>query len=635
MTDVIRTVEVEFLRPGPPHNQLLSPLTQYLAVSGDAGAGTVTVPFEQAAFNRRLGDLRYLDDDEQDQSRRLETLRTVGTLLGEVMDGVPGLVGSLNEQAGGETLINLRIVSSASELAMLPFELSKVPSGIGRPSDEWLALRAGTQLCITRRERSVVPKTGLWPELPPTVLFVVGLEVDTDLEKAHLNALKAALKPWKGGKHEPLIHLKAKDASIRGIMEELRKGVTSVHILAHGAAATTTESEQFGLLLTSSGSGNGDIVTGERFASVLRSLPVEVSQPSTVVVAACDSAYQADVLIPGGSFARALHVAGVPLVVASQFPLTFEGATRLTELLYERLSWGENPLPAIATVRAALHAELPHSHDWASLVVYDALQDDFDSQLDRVRYRRARLAMDAALGQLDDGELDIDEAEERVELALSRLPTTASYRMETQALHASYAKRMAHHQYRSGDHAKARAGLERAHRIYRTAANRFLQSDIGPQHWGSLHWLESQAISLDRVLGFDPAPGTWSTARRAADLDQELEDRELRAWAHASLAELWLLRLFEPDLDEAAATEAESEAMKHARAILNYFALASDFHVLSTRRQLQRYVDWWGTNEFAGKLKLRGRSDKWNDVRELATSLVAVLDEAANTGDDD
>ena len=40
----IRTVNVEFLRPGPAHNQLLSPITQYLAVCNNSGAGVVTVP---------------------------------------------------------------------------------------------------------------------------------------------------------------------------------------------------------------------------------------------------------------------------------------------------------------------------------------------------------------------------------------------------------------------------------------------------------------------------------------------------------------------------------------------------------------------------------------------------------------
>src|SRR5262249_10460227 len=42
----IRTVTVELLRAGPRHNQLVSPLTQYLGVCGNAAAGRVSLPYE-------------------------------------------------------------------------------------------------------------------------------------------------------------------------------------------------------------------------------------------------------------------------------------------------------------------------------------------------------------------------------------------------------------------------------------------------------------------------------------------------------------------------------------------------------------------------------------------------------------
>lgn len=629
MVDKVRTVEVEFLRPGPPQNQLLSPLTQYLAICEDAGAGTVTMPFEQSAFNRRLADLRYLDDDEQDQSPRLETLRTIGTALGDVLDAVPGLVGSLTDRAEAENLVNFRIVSSASELAMLPFELAKTPSGAGRPSDEWLALRAGTPICITRRERSVRVGRRPWPELPPKLLFIVGLEVDPGLVDDHREALATALAPWRRRGHDPLVCLGPEDATISNVTMALQSGVTAVHILAHGAESPTAEGERYGLLLAGTTGDGGDVVTGERLASVLHSMPNDSSLPSTIVVASCDSAYQADVLVPGGSFARALHVAGVPLVVASQFPLTFEGSTRLTELLYGRFFWGENPLPALASIRAALHAELASAHDWASMVVYDALPADFDEQLERVRYRRAKFAIDAALEGLDGGEYGIEEASGRAEVALARLPTSPSFQMEREGLNASYAKRMARHLYEDGSYAEARANLERAHQTYRRAARRFMQTGLGRQQWASLHWLETQAISLERVLGLDPEDGAWETSRRSAEIDLAVEEPDTRAWAHASLAELWLLRLFD-DAGEKARRTAEEEAAGHVRQILGYYPLADDFHVTSTRRQFRRYVDWWSAEDFGDNLAV-SRSERWPEVREKAEELVGILDRAAGS----
>jgi hypothetical protein len=42
----IRNVKIELLRAGPAHNQLLSPLTPYLALCGADGPVTVHIPFE-------------------------------------------------------------------------------------------------------------------------------------------------------------------------------------------------------------------------------------------------------------------------------------------------------------------------------------------------------------------------------------------------------------------------------------------------------------------------------------------------------------------------------------------------------------------------------------------------------------
>ena len=108
----IRTVTVEFLRAGPPHNQLLSPLTQYLAVCGEAGAGVVNVPYEQAAFERRLKELRYETGDPAD---RLAMLHDMGVDMGKILGAVPGLPGALVVDAGKRaTLIHLRLTLSAS-----------------------------------------------------------------------------------------------------------------------------------------------------------------------------------------------------------------------------------------------------------------------------------------------------------------------------------------------------------------------------------------------------------------------------------------------------------------------------------------------------------------------------------------
>jgi hypothetical protein len=123
---VIHRVNVEFLRPGPSHNQLLSPYTQYLAVCNDAGAAVVTVPYEQREFERRLKELRYETGDLTD---RLQMLHEIGRDLGRILEAVPGFTGAVMNKAGWNGLVHIRLTLSAAELALLPFELAVVPVG--------------------------------------------------------------------------------------------------------------------------------------------------------------------------------------------------------------------------------------------------------------------------------------------------------------------------------------------------------------------------------------------------------------------------------------------------------------------------------------------------------------------------
>src|SRR6185312_2231554 len=87
----VRPVRLEFLRAGPPHNQLLSPLTPYLGICGDSPAGVVHVPYEQAVFERRLADLRYTGISDT----RLAQLRDTGVDIARMLAEVPGLPGSV------------------------------------------------------------------------------------------------------------------------------------------------------------------------------------------------------------------------------------------------------------------------------------------------------------------------------------------------------------------------------------------------------------------------------------------------------------------------------------------------------------------------------------------------------------
>src|SRR5918999_3682685 len=115
----MRTITLELLRRGPANNQLLSPLTPYLALCENHAAVTLHVPFEHNQFLYRLGSLTYKIKDES----RTFQLKDTARVLGEILSEIPGLTAESNKEEGGaDQLTHLRLILSASELALLPFE---------------------------------------------------------------------------------------------------------------------------------------------------------------------------------------------------------------------------------------------------------------------------------------------------------------------------------------------------------------------------------------------------------------------------------------------------------------------------------------------------------------------------------
>ena len=87
----IETVSVELLRAGPRHNQLVSPLTQYLAVCGNAPAGRVSLRYEHGEIERLLQELRYRVEDPDDARRAGKVLDQLGHDVAVLLAAVPGL----------------------------------------------------------------------------------------------------------------------------------------------------------------------------------------------------------------------------------------------------------------------------------------------------------------------------------------------------------------------------------------------------------------------------------------------------------------------------------------------------------------------------------------------------------------
>ena len=623
---------MELLRAGTAHNQLLSPLTQYLGVCDDAEAGIVTLPFEHAAFLRRMKSLRYVtNEDKEGRSDRLPVLRELGVEMAKVLGTVPRLAGSLNGDAGGpDTLVHLRLVLSASELASLPFEQAKIPISATSYSEGWLSLQARVPVVITRRTRNVSEGGVKWPT-QPRILFICSNPAQVPFDE-HKPVLVDAIRPFmKPGEDQPAVsddgHREQygelltilKDATFNQVVQECAANrYTHIHILAHGVEDEATEDKSYGLALRGT-SGGTDVIAGERLATAFACLVGNtIHRPSVVVLATCDSANQASVVTPGASMAHLLHQAGIAMVVASQFPLSKEGSVLLAREFYPGLLRGENPWILLHRIRTGLHGRvMAHSHDWASLVVYEALPANLADQLEKLRYGQGKRAITAAIDRIDKAVTDsaktgkplepqqVKAQKDEVQRATGWLPMGGRFATECLGLRASSNKRLAEAEFNI-----ARAALppeQRRHvKIslqyldkslddYTQAVNSSLVSTAGVavQRVASLHWVLVQQLCLSAVLGKASPEGAWETARMSAEAYLELQDVQERAWARGSLIELWLIAAANPDISEEARKDAVDQAHVHARALAELCRSREATPIQSTSQQLGRYAKWW------------------------------------------
>jgi len=673
----IRTVTAELLRTGPTHNQLLSPLTQYLGICGFSGAGIVTLPHEHATFLRRTNAMHY---DGGADKERLAVLRDLGLDIAKVLGSVPNLPGALTAGGAAETLVHLRLTLTASELALLPFELSKVPINANSADESWLALQTAVPVCITRRSRNVASEGVRLPEVP-RILFIASNPDSANIPyDEHRKELIEAVKPFlypdefteiagKVGEVKGKLSLDdrreqfgnwltiIKDAGFDEVVAECAAvQYTHIHILAHGDKLPNAEDTAYGLVLRGAGADPG-LVSGERLASAFaRIVGDKIHRPTLVSLATCDSANPGSVIIPVASLAHALHLAGIPLVVASQFPLSKKGSIEVAKALYPGLLRGKNPWILLHSIRSDLHARFADSnHDWASLVVYEALPDNLEEQLEEVRYHQGKRANKAALVHMEraipikesvPGPNDLEihgRFAQTVKGTFDQLPMDGKFSAECLGLRASSHKQLAQAKYQW---AKAMSqgstechdcllqhydDLEQARIDYQQAARSFLVNNEGKplQHIAQLHWVLVQTLSLTALLGKQRPEGFCETAKLSAEAYLDHSSAEEMAWAHGSLAELYLLHLADCTPETRAAVA--QEAKKHIKELVELVPTDDPFPIESTRKQFERYIDWWGQSSFEDALAEWGgeRRPDWNGeggIVETAKAIVAILE---------
>jgi hypothetical protein len=617
----IYTVTLEILRPGPVHNQLLSPLTPYMAVCGEGGPVTFHLNFEHRQLLNRLSRLRYQvpTADLRDVELIPETLRQaevqeLGAEVARILAKIPALIAEISRARTDKTgIIHLRLVLSGSELALIPFELSNAPDGFPGERLE-LLLQASAPITLTREIRRGRPLPVPWNRVP-RILFASAQPAGVSAVPAreHLRAIRKALEPWipwapTPKERLPQVKQRMKvlpDASLEDIAGACAQSdFTHVHILAHGAPFQEAGEQRFGLVLCAGNNRSEiDIVSGKRLAQALRAARSDRSgwsHPAVVTLATCDSGAHGSVLTPGGSIAHDLHACGIPCVFASQFPLTKRGSVSVAESLYSSLLSGDDPRLILHELRQRLYSESREDHDWGSLVAYASLPEDFGRQLDAFRERQINDSIDVAFGRADkklaaEDETGLDAAladvNEQLERWVTFLPDDDSFearekKAECFGRYGSSKKRSAELFHRLRQEEKAMAELDIARNKYEEAMKKGTQS----------HWTATQYLSLTAVLEKGPQPDLWAAARGWAQGDLDRPDLTTRAWAHGSLAELELLGVYHspsPLQPAKVARRVKAHCMEIVR-----LAGAASFEVLSTARQFRRYKEWWDRKEW-------------------------------------
>jgi len=662
----MRTITLELLRHGPAHNQLLSPLTPYLALCQNHGAVTLYVSFEHNQFLYRLAALGYRINEDS----RIFQLNDTARVMGEILAMIPGLTAESNKDDGDteDPLTHLRLILSASELALLPFELALSPNGFPG-AGQHLLLQPQTPICLTRETRRVTDDTFRWPE-EARVLFVAASPqgVGTIPLESHLLALRRLVGPWvkyyddndpearRKRVEERLYFLPA--ASIEAIEKACADGrFTHVHILAHGVEKKEGYDTRFFLALHDARDPDQiDYISGSRLATALRAArnpdSEGLAQPAVVTLASCNSGTVGSVIAPaagaGASIAHALHESGIPMVVAGQFPLSFEGSVLLVECLYEGLLWGTDPRRLLYDLRRRLYARFPERHDWSSLTAYLSLPADFDAQLADVRIERAMGSINAAMNHADEvtrrifdrirskrsqtetppsntqeikellisAQDKITEAKKRLRRLLDCIPEKRSL---IHGYLASTEKRQAEVLYSATK--SPLFGLEAQQRDRNESFDLLRKSR--DSYWDSFlldrssSWAVVQYLSLTLVMKHsnqfpDFVQGQVEQGRPERDMDAlwsmahllslyDLNDggQNRRIWAHSNLIELYMLAQVMPENGRPKYDETRRKALEHTDSLID-IAGRDSFESYSTRRQIFRYLQWF--NEIAPTL---------------------------------
>jgi hypothetical protein len=630
----MKSIKMDFVRDGDD-SAILEKGRTYHVIIESSEHRKFKMPLRHEDFLTVLMQLRYQKGITQ--RTRKAALRKLSKAVTRILE--------LKEEP--KEALQLDVVTNARELWALPFEAALAANG------EPLLAQPHPAVVLTRRAPKAFAERQLqWPSRP-RVLFAYaspkwsgGQAVDA---LSHRDALLKALKPWVAPEREDEVLTVCREASLADIelacrrAEQEGKPYTHVHLLAHGVKVGAEAFDfraRFGIALRSD-----DFMPtmAEDLVSVLwpERAPDWNGQelPAVVTLAICDAANAVNTIIGAGGLAQELHSAGVPIVIASQLPITFAGAETMTRVFYEGWMAGKDVRTVLHETRVALHEDEESGHDWVSLVAYVRLPEGYKDYLLEIRLKSQLAALETASKYadrlLEQGVKDTSQYEDAAERLLERVRQLeqllrehggATYKQkkeivqENAGLLGSAYKRLAElfdHRAQAEPErdahwrAESRQAMTKAHDAYLN----------GFRHNTSHHWTGVQYLALDAILNGEISNiADWYAcyASATAQRDQPDSTEEDRIWALGSIAELGLLASL-LSIRGAIAEDAIVTLKLFCERVGGCPKIFPDrFPVHSTRRQMLRYVDWWTkTNGFFGKCQ----RDLVDEARQLAELL--------------
>jgi hypothetical protein len=655
----MHTITIELERQGASNALALSAQTVYLALCQQQPPVNICIQCNQETFEQYREKLRYNESDKKDKETAFQTLQK---LITDVLDNIRYLPALANNNPAD--WLHIRLVISAKELVQLPFEVALTPFGFQGHNTIPFFLNPNRLTTVTREVKQVNKADYEWP-VRPRILYVAASPNEPVPFQEHFDALSNVIMyltdPIKNNP-EPVADIGSlitpiRYASLKIISETIKQAIdegkpyTHIHMLAHGSKKVNNNDPlAFTLVLHH----NDDInkayyASGDELARAILQIDGNSAKlPAVLSLMACDSANAGNITLPAGSLAHQLHEAGIPCVLASQFPLSVSGSVKLVEELYNKLLLqGEDPRKVLYFTRQAIADR--DLHDWASLVAYIRFPNNIDEQLKdyrlKVLLQLLKVTNNTAehvlryKDQLPESKTTavFDHITKRLEKAINDLISLFKrengkvinkdrYAEHSGLLGSAY-KRMAEHVFRlalvTADtnelRSKRQESLKSSKDWY---LNGFRKNPAS--HWTGIQYLSLTAV-ITGTLQSELHQDYWTVIKvmaiQYAEQDKVIMDK---IWAWGTLMELYLLKPLtaEESVRKPILTQSLEKAKEYAAQIANATAVYIDadlntkqdiqFAIETTARQLDRYIQWWPADYAGAAMEL---------LKEMATEI--------------